>query len=516
VPALICLIFPHLKLGAAGEIFGVSIALYLLLVSTGRLLKKRLGTRLGAVYQMFCAIVAPYVAIAISQPSILAFEHIGRHLASIAVLLGTGVFVRLLDQYFWRGYLVTQRKTSVPKFVREVAAVFIMALACVLVLQFGYNTPVPAGLLGASGVGAIILGFALQDLLGNIIAGFAIQIGRPFQVGDWLLLDNQHVQAIEINWRSTRFVTNDEVQIDVPNQQIVRGTIVNYHGGGALHGMRFEIGIDYNVPPNRVREVLIRAMAAAHGVKKEPKPYAFLKSFGDSAVIYEVRFWLDDHRQFNMMSDAVKTNIWYALRRENISMPYPIRTLHIERHSETARAHKHKRDPRESIAELLRGQRLFKSMASEHLQRLVDRSPVQRYGAGEVIIREGAEGSSMFVLVTGEAGVHVTTGGQPTRVATLRGGDCFGEMSLLTGESRSASVQAVNDCEVMEITKPVFADIIQLDGDLLSRLSELLARRQIETDDIVQARASQPSLIAAKEQEYRAGFLHKLKSFFEL
>ena len=84
----------------------------------------------------------------------------------------------------------------------------------------------------------IVLGFALQDSLGNIIAGFALQFGRPFSVGDWLLVDQMHARAVEINWRSTRFVTTDSVQLDVPNQQIVRQTIVNYHGGSSVHAMR--------------------------------------------------------------------------------------------------------------------------------------------------------------------------------------------------------------------------------------------------------------------------------------
>ncbi len=513
------------------ELFGASLVLYLLLVALGRLLKYRLGTRLGRVYQLFCVAAAPFLASTFLQPS---RRHVAiidlivgpylritsnepslpgyRDLGALTAVLGSGVLVRLLDQYFWRGYLENRRKTTVPKFIREVAAVLIVLSVLLLVLEFIYDKPLP-GVLAASGVVSIILGFALQDSLGNIIAGFSIQIGRPFQVGDWLLVDNQHVQAVEINWRSTRFITNDDVQLDVPNQQIVRGTIVNYHGGGSRHAMRFEIGIQYDAPPNRVRETLITATLAAQGVLKDRPPSVFLKNFGDSSITYEVRYWIDDHRKLNVITDAVRTNIWYALRRQQISMPFPIRTVQLER----SRLNHHVGDvPKDGIFDLLRQQALFKSMGADHLKTLVSRCPKQHYGAGEVIIREGANGASMFVLIGGEAGVAVTAHGEATRVATLRGGDCFGEMSLLTGEKRSASVNAVIDCEVMEITKPVFADIIQRDPDLLPRLSELLAHRQMQTDEIVQAQKHQPALLAAKEQEYQAGFLSKLKSFFEL
>jgi small-conductance mechanosensitive channel/CRP-like cAMP-binding protein len=490
------------------ELIFLSVGLYLVLVAVGRLLKYRLGTRLGQIYQLFCVAAGPYVAITALRPSLPG----QRDLGALTVMLGAGVLVRLLDQYFWRGYLETRRKAGVPKFIREIAGVIVMLGALLLVLKFAYHRDFPVGLLAASGVVSIILGFALQDSLGNIIGGFAIQVGRPFQVGDWLLVDSQAVQAVEINWRSTRFVTNDDVQLDVPNQQIVRSTIVNYHGGGSRHGMRLEVGVQYDAPPNRVREILVHAAAAANGVLKDPAPNVFLKNFGESAIIYELRFWIDDHRRLNVISDAIHTNVWYALRRQHISMPYPTRTVHVERAraSHGPGAPEHRRDPHEIVCELLRQQGIFKSMSHEHLKAMVSRCPMQHYGAGETIIRQGAEGASMFVLVGGEAGVTVNTGPEPTRVATLRGGDCFGEMSLLTGEKRSASVSALGDCEVMEITKPVFADAIQRDPELLTRLSALLAHRRMQTEDIVQAHAQQPALLAAREQEYQEGFLHTL------
>ena len=500
-----------LKLSAAGEAFVVAVAIYLLLVAFGRLLKRRFGVRLGQVYQLFCAATGPYLAVVALYPSLSGRSE----LAALSALLGTGVFIRLVDQYFWRWYFEETRKTPVPKFIREVTAAVLLLVTVLLILNFNYHTNLQS-LLTITGVSGIVLGLALQDSLGNIIAGLALQIGRPFAVGDWLHIDNQHVQAVEINWRSTRFITNDEVQLDVPNQQIVRQTITNYHGGGSRHAMRFEIGIDCDTPPNRVKDALARATASAAGVLAEPAPMVFLKNFGDSAIIYEVRYWIDDHRLYNTISDAIRTNIWYTLRRQSIKTPYPVRTLQIER-SHVSHTHRAtgQHDRRDAICELLRNQALFQSMGADHLKALVAHSPLQHYGQGEAIIREGAGGSSMFVLVSGEAGVTVETAGQSARVATLHSGDCFGEMSLLTGEKRSASVLAVKDCEVLEITKPVFADIVARDAGLLPRLSELLARRQMETEGI-QARVQQSTVIDARQQEYQKSFMTKLKSFFEL
>ncbi len=435
-------------------------------------------------------------------------------MGTVAALLGTGVFVRLVDQYFWRWFFEGQRKVPVPKFVREVTAVFLFIIVLLVVIQKGYGQPIP-GLLAASGVVGIVLGLAMQDSLGNIIAGFALQFGRPFQVGDWLLVDSQHVQAVEINWRSTRFVTNDDVRLDVPNQHLIRQTITNYHGGGSVHAMRLEIGLEYDLAPNHAKDILLLATASAEGVLTEPVPNVVLKQFGDSSIVYEVRFWLDNHRRYNLIADAVRTNIWYALHRHRINVPYPIRTLHVERTRGTARSES-QREHHATVLDLMRGQALFETMGDEHVQLVIDRCHAQRFGRGEAIIREGADGASMFVLISGEASVIVGGSGHSTRVATLNAGDCFGEMSLLTGAKRSASVLAINDCKVLEITKPIFAEIVAEDDGLLPRLSELLASRQMQTDGIVAARTRQGVGLHAKEKEYQAGFLRSLKSFFEL
>ena len=412
-------VFYGVELSVAGEVIAVALGLYLVLVALGRLFKRRFGVRLGEVYQLFCATTGPYLAIAALYPALPGRTELG----ALSALLGTGVLVRLIDQYFWRGYFEQTRKAPVPKFVRELTAAVLLLMVALLVLRFGYNQKdTLVKVLATSGVVGIVLGFAMQDSLGNIIAGMALQIGRPFQVGDWLLIDTHHARAIEINWRSTRFVTNDELQLDVPNQQIVRQSIVNYHGGGSRHAMRLEVGVDYAVPPNRVKELLSRAASSASGVLREPRPNVFLKSFGDSAINYEIRYWIDDHRLYNVVADAVRTNVWYGLHRHSIKMPFPVRTIHVERqttggrHGANGQADRHA-----AVCELLRGQPLFQSMGDEHLRTLVSRSPIQHFGLGEVIIHEGADGSSMFVLVHGEAGVNVTAAEESTRVATLRG-----------------------------------------------------------------------------------------------
>jgi len=164
---------------------------------------------------------------------------------------------------------------------------------------------------------------------------------------------------------------------------------------------------------------------------------------------------------------------------------------------------------------MLRGDRLFQCLPDSHLESLLKNSKLDHFGRGEAVIEEGAEGESLFILLRGRAHVTVVKQGTNVRVGGLRPGDCFGEMSLLTGERRSATVRAEGDCYVMEISKPVMAEVLRDSPQCLEQLSELLARRKMENEGILKD-AAIPADQAGKAREYKASFLKRLRTVFEL
>jgi small-conductance mechanosensitive channel/CRP-like cAMP-binding protein len=415
----------------------------------------------------------------------------------------------LLRRFVWELYFQEHRQTKIPKFMSDVAALLIFVVMLILVLSFIYEVKVP-GLLAGSGIAAVILGLAMQDTLGNIISGFSLHFGKPYQPGDWLIVDNRHVEVMEINWRSTRLRTNDQVYLDVPNSQITKQTIVNLTYPTRLHAMRLQVGIDYRTPPNVVKEALLRATASAQGVLPEPRPKVFLHQFGDSAITYEVKFWMEDHARYNEIVDAIRTNVWYELQRQQITIPFPIRTVQIQKAAEEEPT----RD-QSALRLVLSQQTVFQCLDERQLDRLIAQARRCQFGRGEKLIEQGQAGDSMFVLARGEANVIVQRNGEPTVVAVLKAGDCFGEMSLLTGERRSATVVAQTDCEVAEIEKASLQEILQAQPQLLNRLSELLAQRQMATEGILASRSADQTPTAIK-RDYVTNFLTKLQSFFEL
>ncbi len=499
--------FTFLQTQNAAEIVLIFIGTFLVTLWVGRLLKRRSGVRLGAAFQFFCLVLAFYAAIVFAGVTAPWRNHVG----ALLFLLSVGVLVALINRYVWDLYFEQRRQIPIPHFVREVVALFLFLFAALVVLSIGYHAQGQLKtLLAGSGIIAIILGFAGQNLFGGIIAGTSLQINRPFRVGDWLKIGDQAAELMEINWRSIRLRTNDGIYLDIPNYELVRQTITNLHYPTEVHAMRIRVGIDYSVPPNRVKDALSRAASAGYKVLSEPPVKVFLADFADHAVIYEIKFYMGNHGTINETQDSIRTNIWYELKRQNMTIPFPIRTLRIERKS----ARKADQDQEQALA-ILRNEALFQCLSDSQLENIVRHAHLDQFGRGERIIEEGAAGASMFVMLQGTAQVSVSKNGSTIPVATLRSGDCFGEMSLLTGERRSATIHAQNDCFVMEIDNTTMGDVIRETPECLRQLSEILAARRMETEGIVREAAA-PSQTAQKEQEYRATFLARLQKMFSL
>ena len=484
----------------------VFIGTFFVALGIGRFLKRRAGVQLGLLFRLFCLTLAFYAAIAVYGVHAPWRHHVG----AAAILLSTALAVALVNRYIWDFYFEKKRQTTIPHFLREVVGGLIFLLVLLLVLSYGYHAEAQLkGLLAGSGVVAIVVGFAGQNLFAGIIGGIAIQINRPYKLGDWLKVGDTYAEVREINWRSTRLCTNDDIYLDIPNNEMVGHQIVNLHYPTELHAMRIRVGVEYKNPPNLVKEALGRAAQSAKNVVPDPPVKVFLVDFADHAVIYEIKYYMGNHSRINETNDAVRTNVWYELKRRGITIPFPIRTLQVQR-----KAPLPVQEEKAEALSILRAEPLFESLSEEQLNHVVQEARLKLFGRGEPVIEEGAEGDSMFVMLRGAANVFVSKNGSRIRVATLGAGHCFGEMSLLTGEPRSATVRADGDCYVMEIGKPVMAELLRDAPSYLEKLSELLGQRKMETEGILKEVPTGEHDL--KQRQYTATFLNRLRTFFEL
>src|SRR5213078_5135593 len=394
------------------------IGTFIVALSFGRFLKRRAEVRLGILYQLFCLALAFYVALAVYGLEAPWRVHVG----AAAILLSTALVVALVNRYVWDIYFERRKQTPIPHFLREVVALVIFVVALLFVLSFAYHAE--RGLksvVATSGVAAVILGLAGQNLLGGIIAGMSLQINRPYRVGDWLQVGDRFAEVMEINWRSTRLRTNDAIYLDIPNNEMVGHTIVNLHYPTEVHAMRIRVGVEYKNPPNRVKDALARAAQSAKNVLADPPVKVFLVDFSDFAVMYEIKYYMGNHARINEINDAVRTNVWYELKRQGITIPFPIRTLHVERRAAPAVYEDY-----DEARAVLREEPLFECLSDAQIDSLVKEAHLNYFGRSENVIKEGAEGDSMFVLLRGAARVWVSKNGSSIPVATLSAGDCFG------------------------------------------------------------------------------------------
>lgn len=481
---------------------GVSVAVYLVLLVVGRLIKRRLGVPLGWSYQIFCFAMALFVPSALPQ---FQFDA-ERHLDAAAVLTGAFVAISFVRHYIFETR-TRQDNATVPKFVSQLVSILIFLAAVAVVLQFIYKQEVP-GLLAGAGVVGIVLGLALQDTLGNMFSGFAIYFGGQFKSGDWLLIETHHAQIVEINWRSTRLRTIDDIYLDIPNSNITKQTVINYDYPTNLHGMLLEIGLDYEAPPTLVKQVLIDAALNCAWVLRDPAPNVYLKEFAASSLTYELRFWLNNHNFYKDAYSEIRTNLWYALRRNNISIPYPIQAEYTHQFPPP------RQDTDQVIREALKKVIFFPCLTAPQFEQILKGSKIVAFGERENLVRQGAEAGPMYVLINGQAEVLVHANGTETSVAKIGPGDCIGEMSMLAGEPRSATVRSLRDCEAVEVKKETLAPIMADSPELIEALSDLLAKRRLQNEGIMAGASG--GAHNAKQKDYRAGFLHKIKSFFEI
>jgi small-conductance mechanosensitive channel len=480
---------------------GVAVAVYLVLLWVGRMLKRRFGIPLGWFYQMFCFAMALFVPSTLPQ---FKYDDAEKHIDAAALLTATFVVISIVRHLIFSSRRDTE-SSSLPKFVSQVISIVIFLASVAIILQAIYGLEVP-GLLAGAGVAGIVLGLALQDTLGNLFSGFAIYFGGQFKAGDWLLVDDQHAQIVEVNWRSTRLRTIDDIYLDIPNSNITKETVINYDYPSKLHAMLLEIGLEYDAPPSRVNEVLIEAALNCRHVLRDPLPNVYLKEFGDWAITYELRFWLDDHSLHKDAYSEIRTNLWYSLRRNDITIPYPIQG---EYHQEFRPA----ADTSTAVREALRQAVFYPCLTAAQAEDILRAAKCVTFGAGENIITQGAPAGPMYILLGGRADVLVEAEGHVTSVAKIGRGDCIGEVSVLTGDPRSATVRALTDCQAVEVSKAILAPVAAASPDFLETLSELLAQRRLQNE----GRLAEASGARSEwQKDYSAGFLQKLKSFFEI
>jgi small-conductance mechanosensitive channel/CRP-like cAMP-binding protein len=358
----------------------------------------------------------------------------------------------------------------------------------------------------ASVLTTAVIGLALQETLGNLMAGLTLQLERDLEVGDWISLDGKTAGQIrEIRWRATTIVTNNGDLTLIPNTAITRGMIVNYSRPTTAHRQWVRLRVHFRHPPGRVRDVVLEAVRALPFVRSDPPPDCVLHDFKDDASEYSVRYWMDDIRRDDTMDSAVRSAAWYALHRAGMEIPFPSRNVHVTEMNEERARRKDDEEHARRIDALSRVD-LFGALDADRIDRLSRRMKMLIFGPDETILRQGDPGDSLYVLRSGTVAVRTGAGETARNVRTMAAGQFFGEMSLMTGAPRSATVVAASDVECYVVDKEAFQAILEETPELAGAISDVLARHQMADEE--QA-LSTPATSAQKNQ-----LLARIAQFF--
>jgi len=375
-----------------------------------------------------------------------------------------------------------RRRSHFSTIFKDILMLLLYGVVALAVLRVDFQVD-PTPLLASTAVVAVVAGLALQESLGNVFSGLTLQLSKPFAPGDWVRSGNYIGRIQGIGWRSTTIVTRSNEKLEIPNSMLAKDVLVNYSNGVVAD--EISIGLSYGVPPNYVREVIFETLRSTPTVLQNPDPQILTWNYAESAIEYRIKYWVSDYTDAEHVRDAVATRMWYALRRNEIEIPYPVRTLRM--HPDATAGAGAEVFEREIMTEL-RGVDFLRDLRDEELRMLLPEVTVLKFGAGEVIVREGDQGDSLYLIRDGTIEVVAMAGdGKQVHIRDLMRPAFFGEIALMTGEARNATIRARTDAELLEIGRDGFTELFKAHPETAAQIGQVIALRMSETRELLAA-----------------------------
>jgi small-conductance mechanosensitive channel/CRP-like cAMP-binding protein len=432
-------------------------------------------------------------------------------------LIASGIaIIRLLGLLLFRLLLPLLRRGS-PRIVEDILVMAAYVIWGLVRLRLaGMNV---GELVTASAVITAVIAFAMQDTLGNILGGLAIELDNSIAIGDWIKVDDVTGCVTDIRWRSTSVETRNWETVVIPNGVLMKSKfqVLGKREGQPVQWRRWiYFEIDPSVAPGRVIAIADTAMADAEipNVALHPRPNCILLAFEQGNLRYAVRYWLTDLAHDDPTDSTVRQHIFTALQRAGIRLSEPEQTVHMieedERHQESAKNRELQRR-----LQSLKSVDLFAKLTKEEMQFLAESLVYAPFSRGDTMTRQGNVAHWLYILVAGEAEVVLETGsGGRTKVGVLPAGSLFGEMGLMTGAPRTATVIALSDVECYRLDKASFATILQSRPELAEDMTHVLIARRGGLEAV---RAGQEAALdAARAAREHGELLGTIKRFFGL
>jgi small-conductance mechanosensitive channel/CRP-like cAMP-binding protein len=333
-----------------------------------------------------------------------------------------------------------------------------------------------------------VVAFAMQDTLGNILGGLALQLDNSIEIGDWIKVDEISGRVVDIRWRSTLVETRNWETVVFPNSQLMKNKflVLGRRTDQPVQWRRWVwFNVSLNTTPTKVVSAIENAILQAeiNNVAKTPVPSCVLMEMDKGCARYALRYWLTDLAVDDPTDAAVRWHVYTALERANIKLAVEEQNVHFIKENEKYEEAVHQRELLRRLKTLKRVE-LFAQMTDEELRKLAVRLKYAPFAKGNVIAKQGTPAQHwLFVIISGEAEVYLEGAeGERRSLNVLSKGNFFGEMSLMTGSPRAASVIAKTDVECYRLDKEAFEEILQERPSIAEEIAHILVARRAELD----------------------------------
>lgn len=368
-----------------------------------------------------------------------------------------------------------------PRILRDLAKACVY-FAFALYLLWTRNVDI-SSIVATSAVVTAVVGFSLQDVLGNVMGGLALNLDHSIRPGDWVKFNDMSGIVREIGWRQTSIESREGDMYIVPNSQLMKNAVMVQ--GARASGPRqqrrtIEFQVDLRFSPSRVMtavtEELLRQKIA--GVAAEPAPHVIFTQIRDGLAIYGARYWLTDLERDLTTDTAVRARVAAGLERAQLPIGIPRSELYLQRERD-----EHSRvvaQMRSRALEAISGVEIFSALTADERAELASRLRFVPFAAGDAILVQGEAGEYLVILSRGSAEVSVSVdGGTPSAIATLEAPDFCGEFGMLTGERRQANVTAASEVDAWRLAKEDFQEILAQRPVICEEISKVLAERVV-------------------------------------
>jgi small-conductance mechanosensitive channel/CRP-like cAMP-binding protein len=359
-----------------------------------------------------------------------------------------------------RVYLIFERKLSIIAFV--------------------FDLPVRT-LIATSGVFAIVLGLALQSTLNDVFSGIALNLGRPYSVGDWIDVEGGvRGQVVETNWRSTHLLNDTNDLIIVPNSALAKATLTNLTANDAVHGSTVLIRVRSTRSPAVIEETMRTVLLSANSILKSPAPSVLVTGLDGTAVEVELSFKVSNLGQTGIAKNEIFDLVYRHARAAGIQLSNGADGALDP--SLTDPATKHPGTP----WRLLTSIPLFAALTEDEMETVANSMERLTFKKAVVIAPQDASMTSLMIVRSGVVAIERESDLGREELTRLAPGDLFGERGVLMGAPEPATMRALTFVVVYEISKEHLACVMRDRPALVDELSQLLAKR-VETEEHLRA-----------------------------